>query len=140
MRKPDPSDISREQFKKIEPLLISAKKITRPRKHDLYEIFCGVLYLLKSGCQWRMIPSDFPDWRSIYAYFRIRSYKDEGSKSLLEEILKKKHLPFALSFYSRFGRYSFIFTRVELHKAFSPNNKLSFPSRPFEMLQFPCDC
>ena len=89
MRKPYPSDISREQFKKIEPLLISAKKITRPRKHDLYEIFCGVLYLLKSGCQWRMIPSDFPDWRSIYAYFRIWSYKDEGSKSLLEEILKK---------------------------------------------------
>jgi hypothetical protein len=36
-----------------------------------------------------MIPSDFPDWRSIYAYFRIWSYKDEGSKSLLEEILKK---------------------------------------------------
>ena len=89
MRKQYPSDISMEQFKKIEPLLLSARKNTRPRQHDLYEIFCGLLYLLKSGCQWRMIPSDFPDWRSIYAYFRIWSLKDEDSKSLLEEILKK---------------------------------------------------
>ena len=89
MRKQYPSDISMEQFKKIEPLLLSARKNTRPRQHDLYEIFCGLLYLLKSGCQWRMIPSDFPDWRSIYAYFRIWSLKDEHSKSLLEEILKK---------------------------------------------------
>ncbi len=63
--------ISKEQFKKIEPLLLSAKKKTRPRQLDLYDVFCAVLYLLKSGCQWRMLPSDFPDWQSVYAYFRI---------------------------------------------------------------------
>jgi transposase len=89
MRKRYPSDISREQFNKIEPLLLGARKITRPRKHDLYDIFCSVLYLLKSGCQWRMLPSDFPDWRSVYAYFRIWSDKEEFSPSLLEDVLKK---------------------------------------------------
>lgn len=51
-----PSDISREQFEKIKPVLESARKKTRPRRIDLYDIFCGVLYLLKSGCQWRMLP------------------------------------------------------------------------------------
>lgn len=89
MRKCYPSDISREQFKKIEPLLLSARKKTRPRKLDLYDIFCAVLYLLKSGCQWRMLPSDFPDWRSVYVYFRIWSEKKENEISFLEQILKK---------------------------------------------------
>lgn len=89
MRTSYPSDISREQFKKIEPLLLGARKRTRPRKHDLYEIFCAVLYLLKSGCQWRMLPKDLPDWRSVYAYFRIWSEKKEDGKTLLEQILKK---------------------------------------------------
>jgi len=89
VRKRYPSDVTREQFKQIEPLLLSIRKQTRPREVDLYEIFCAVLYLLKSGCQWRMIPSDFPDWRNVYAYFRIWSAKQENEISLLEQVLKK---------------------------------------------------
>jgi transposase len=73
MRKSYPSDVSREQFSEIEPLLLSARKITAPRKLDLYDVFCAVLYILKSGCQWRMLPSDFPKWRSVHAYFQIWS-------------------------------------------------------------------
>jgi len=89
MRKRYPSDVSKEQFKKIEPILLSARKKTRPRKHDLYDIFCAVLYLLKSGCQWRMIPSDFPEWQNVYAYFRIWSYQEKDNPSLLDQVLKK---------------------------------------------------
>ena len=89
MRKCYPNDITRKQFKKIEPLLLSARKKTRPREVDLYDIFCAVLYLLKSGCQWRMLPSDLPDWRNVYAYFRIWTEKKENKISLLEQILKK---------------------------------------------------
>ena len=55
-----PSDISREQFARILPMLESARRRTKPRTVDLYDVFCGVLYLLKSGCQWRMLPADFP--------------------------------------------------------------------------------
>ena len=47
-----PSDISREQFARILPTLESARRRTKPRTVDLYDVFCGVLYLLKSGCQW----------------------------------------------------------------------------------------
>ena len=47
-----PSDISREQFVRILPTLESARRRTKPRTVDLYDVFCGVLYLLKSGCQW----------------------------------------------------------------------------------------
>jgi len=88
-RKNYPSDISREQFEKIKPLLLNARKLTRPRELDLYEVFCGILYLIKSGCQWRMIPSDFPNWNSIYFYFRIWSEKKENELSLLDQALKK---------------------------------------------------
>ena len=65
-----PSDISREQFARILPTLESARRRTKPRTVDLYDVFCGVLYLLKSGCQWRMLPVDFPNWRTCYKYFR----------------------------------------------------------------------
>lgn len=89
MRKKYPSDITRNQFKKIEPLLLSARKKTRPRTVDLYEVFCGVLYLLKSGWQWRMLPSDFPKWETVYAYFKIWSERKEEKESVLEQALKK---------------------------------------------------
>ena len=53
-----PSDITREQFEIIRPDLEKAKRKTRPRKYDLYDIFCAVLYILRGGIQWRMLPKD----------------------------------------------------------------------------------
>jgi transposase len=56
----------------------------------LYDAFCGVLYVLKSGSQWRMRPKDFPNWRTCYKYFQQWSEKpDPGADPLLEEVLKK---------------------------------------------------
>ncbi|MDD7804557.1 MAG: IS5 family transposase [Endozoicomonas sp. (ex Botrylloides leachii)] len=91
MRQKYPSDITREQFEPILPILESARKKTKPRTIDLYDVFCAVLYLLKSGCQWRMIPSDFPKWRTVHSYFQQWSEPlDEGEPSLLEQALKKQ--------------------------------------------------
>jgi len=85
-----PSNISREQFEWIKPILEGVKKKTRPRQLDLYELFCGVLYVLKSGCQWRMLPLDFPKWRSVYEYFVKWSKKfSPHQESALEVCLKK---------------------------------------------------
>ena len=93
MRTTYPSDITREQFEIIRSLLEGARKKTRPREVDLYDVFCAVLYVLKSGCQWRMLPSDFPKWQTAYAYFAIwKEEKRHGRKklpSVLEEVLKK---------------------------------------------------
>ena len=85
-----PSDISSAQFSKIKPILESARKRTRPRIVDLYEIFCGILYILKSGCQWRMLPKEYPRWELCYYYFNLWSQKDyPSSDSILEKVLKK---------------------------------------------------
>ena len=84
-----PSDITRAQFEKIKPLLESARKKTKPRKVDLYDVFCGILYVLKSGCQWRMLPSNFPKWKTCYSYWQIWSEQIEEKQSILELVLKK---------------------------------------------------
>jgi transposase len=87
-RKRYPSDITREQFEEVRGDLEGARKRTRPREVDLYEVFCAVLYVLRSGCQWRMLPEGFPKWRTAYAYWRIWSQEREGG-SLIERITKK---------------------------------------------------
>ena len=84
-----PSDLSRERFEEIRPLLEQARKRTKPRTVDLYEVWCAVLYLLRTGCQWRALPSDFPKWRTVHAYFAKWSEPDDDGKSLLERALKK---------------------------------------------------
>jgi transposase len=88
-RKVYPSDISREQFEPIREGLENFKKRTKPRTVDLYDVFCGVLYVLKSGCQWRMLPSDFPKWRTVYEYNSQWRKRENKEPSLLEQILKK---------------------------------------------------
>jgi hypothetical protein len=72
-RKTYPSDINREQFEQIRSILESARKRTKPRTTDLYEVCCGVLYVLKGGIQWAMLPEGFPKWRTVYNYFQIWS-------------------------------------------------------------------
>jgi transposase len=59
-KKAYPSDISRRQFEPIGPLPESAlpesvRKRTKPRTVDLHQVFNAVLYLLDSGCRWRML-------------------------------------------------------------------------------------
>jgi transposase len=83
------SDVSREQFAAISQELESTKKKTRPRKVDLYEVFCAILYLLKNGCTWRNLPRDFPNWKLVNYYYRIWTEKSENEESVLDCILAK---------------------------------------------------
>jgi transposase len=84
-----PSDITREEFELIRKELEAARKATKPRKTDLYDVFRAVTYALKSGCQWRMLPSDFPKWNNAYNRFRMWSEKKDSADSILESALKK---------------------------------------------------
>ncbi|MDR1471617.1 MAG: transposase [Synergistaceae bacterium] len=83
------SDVSRKQFAAISRELESTKKKTRPRKVDLYEIFCAILYLLKNACAWRNLPHDFPNWKLVNYYYRIWTKKNEKEESVLDCILAK---------------------------------------------------
>jgi putative transposase len=65
MRKPYPTDLSDAEWNYIEPHLPAAKGHGRPRTHSLREILNAVFYVLKSGCQWRLLPHDFPRWPTV---------------------------------------------------------------------------
>ena len=68
MKKKYPSDITKEQFEQLRSILEIGRKKTAPRKVDLYEVFCAILYLLKSGCQRRMLPEVISKWNTVYGW------------------------------------------------------------------------
>ena len=84
-----PSDISREQFERVRPLLESVRKRTKPRKLELYEVFNALLYVVKTGCQWRALPKDYPKFGTVHRYFRIWSETNDQGESILAQVLKK---------------------------------------------------
>ena len=84
MRQAYDSDITREQYSLISEDLARAKKTTRPRIVDLYDVLCAILYLLKNACTWRNIPHDFPNWRVVRYCYESWTAKDENGQSLLD--------------------------------------------------------
>jgi putative transposase len=70
MRKAYQSDISDAEWSCLMPHLPAPKANGRPRLHSTREILDPILYVLNSGCAWRLLPHDFPPWRTVYHYFR----------------------------------------------------------------------
>jgi transposase len=90
MNRPNfPSDITREQFDSVRDMLEAARRKTRPRKHDLYDVFCAVLYFLHSGSAWRSMPPEFPPWRTVHEYFTQWTMLRDGDRTLLESALDR---------------------------------------------------
>jgi putative transposase len=70
MRKPYPTDLSDAEWACLEPHLPTSKSTGRPRIHSRREILDAVFYVLRSGCPWRLLPHDFPPWKTVFHYFR----------------------------------------------------------------------
>ena len=69
-RKRYPSDMTDEEWALMEPLMPEAAKVGRRRSVDLREVVNAIRYLVRSGCEWRMLPRDFPPWQTVYWWFR----------------------------------------------------------------------
>jgi transposase len=65
-----PTDISDKEWKLVEPLLPGAVRTGRPRKTALREVINALRYLMRSGCEWRMLPNDFPPYQTVYYWLR----------------------------------------------------------------------
>src|SRR4030042_6349688 len=83
-----PSDLTNEQWKLIEPLLPPAKNGGRPRSTDLRQVINGILYLVRTGCSWRMLPRDFPPWPTVHDYYR--KYRHDGTWNKIHEALHEQ--------------------------------------------------
>ncbi len=69
-RKTYPTDLSEKHWKLLEPMLPPPEHFGRKRSVTLREIINALCYLARSGCQWRMLPKEFPKWQTVYYYFR----------------------------------------------------------------------
>lgn len=79
-----PTNITDNQWTTILNILEDNRK----RKHCLREIFDALFYLLKTGCQWRMLPKEFPKWELVYYYFK--KWKTDGTFEILLEVIRGK--------------------------------------------------
>lgn len=71
-REPYPTDLSDDEWQRIEPLIPKPRTNRgRKRKHPTREILNAIFYLLRAGCAWRMLPHDLPPWKTVYHYFHL---------------------------------------------------------------------
>ena len=64
------TDLTDTEWNILVPFVPAAKPGGRPRTTDMREVVNAILYSLRSGCQWRMLPTDFPPYQTVYHYFR----------------------------------------------------------------------
>ena len=71
-----PSDLRDREWALIAPLLPPAERGGRPRTTDLRSVVDAIVYVASSGCQWRMLPKDFPPVSTVQGYFY--AWRDSG--------------------------------------------------------------
>jgi transposase len=64
-----PSDLTDAEWALIAPMIPPAQRGGRPRETDMREVMNAVRYVLRTGCQWRQLPKDFPPRSTVYGYF-----------------------------------------------------------------------
>jgi transposase len=87
-----PSDLTDKEWAVIEPLLPALKDGGRHFKWSRRELLDGILYVLRTGCQWRALPHDLPPWKTVYGTFR--AWRRDGTWERLNDSLRR-HLRLA---------------------------------------------
>jgi len=87
MRKPYPSDLTDAQWEIIQPQ-IPVHRVGRPRLVDMREVLNTILYLVRSGCQWDMLPHDLLPKSTVYDYFA--QWRDDGTWQRILDAMRQK--------------------------------------------------
>src|ERR687889_548814 len=88
MRKAYQSDLSDEEWTFLEPFLPAPTATGRPKTHSTREILNAIFYIVRGGCAWRLLPHDFPPWKTVYHYFR--SWRLDGTWERMHSALRKR--------------------------------------------------
>lgn len=85
-----PTDLTQRQWRLVEPLLPEPARgpAGRPPKHEKREIVNAILYQVRAGGSWRMLPKDFPPWETVYGYFA--RWRDDGTLDTLHDALREQ--------------------------------------------------
>lgn len=82
-----PSDLNDFEWKVIAPLIPKYKKGGRKRSVDMRRVVNAIFYILKAGCQWNMLPKDFPPKSTVHEYFS--AWKKDGTIDHMHRKLRK---------------------------------------------------
>jgi transposase len=85
-----PSDLTDRQWELVASLLPERPSGPAGRRpsHEKREIVNAILYLTRTGCAWRMLPRDFPPWKTVYGYFR--EWRKNGTLDRLHDALREQ--------------------------------------------------
>jgi putative transposase len=81
------TDLTNEQFALVQPFLPKPKRMGRPPA-NLRQVLNGILYLVRSGCQWRLLPKDFPPWSTVHTWYR--RWRRDGTWTRIHEALRRQ--------------------------------------------------
>ena len=90
-RKKYDTDLTDKEWKILSEYIPGSEvsmKGGRPRKTIIREVINAIFYLLQSGCAWRLLPHDFPNWRTVYGYFS--KWKNDKVWKNINKILREK--------------------------------------------------
>jgi len=85
---PYPTELSDREWAILAPLLPEAKPGGRPRTVDVRVILNGIFYVLRGGCQWRLLPREYGPWSTTYAYFR--AWRRDGTWKQIHDTLYER--------------------------------------------------
>lgn len=83
-----PSDLTDKQWNRIEPLIPAPKPGGRPRTVNMRHTINAILYLVRSGCAWRMLPHNFPPWGTVHYYYWL--YRRTGVWQRIHDALREE--------------------------------------------------
>jgi len=85
------TDLTDEQWKVIKPHIPPSKSGTpkggRPPT-EVRTVVNGLMYLARTGCQWRLLPKDFGPWSTVYYYYR--TWRRDGTWQKIHDVLRQK--------------------------------------------------
>ncbi len=87
-RRAYPSDLSDEEWQRLEPLVPMHTGIGRPVKWSRRELLNAMLYILRTGCQWRLLPHDFPPYGTVFYHFR--QWRRQGLWERINQVLREQ--------------------------------------------------
>ena len=85
-RQPYPTDLTDREWSQVCRFIPTPKPGGRPAKYDRRAIVDALLYINRTGCQWRALPHDFPPWQAVYWY--LRTWKADGTLDRLHDELR----------------------------------------------------
>src|SRR5215204_2996262 len=88
MRNPYPTDLPDTEWACLESHLPAPKATGRPRIHSPREILDAIFYVLRSGCPWRLLPHDFPPWKTVFHYFRV--WRIDGTWERINRAIRER--------------------------------------------------